>query len=105
MEILCLNVRGLANPAELLEHCNKFEQLRKSTDFCLVFQETKIMRLRESHEKIMLRFKYKYEKVPAVKCSEGLISVVPEHLEHVLTGKSNSSQSVTIKKECSEISH
>ena len=60
------------------------------------------MRLRESHEKIMPRFKYKYEIVPAGMCSGGLISVVPDHLDYVVIGKSNSSQSLTIKKECSE---
>ena len=59
LDILCVNIRGLANPAKLLEICEKRQILGKNNETCIVIQETKIIKMKEEHEKILKKIQIK----------------------------------------------
>ena len=80
-EIFCVNIRGLASPTKLLQLLDKIEKLRKSKTFCILLQETKIWKLTVQHEKILKINKLKYEFVPAIMNSGGLLTIVPQNCE------------------------
>ena len=98
LDILCVNIRGLANPAKLLEICEKRQILGKNNETCIVIQETKIIKMKEEHEKILKKYKLKSEEVPAIGGSGGLLTIIPEFLQYQVLLKGTSCLALKISK-------
>ena len=99
IEIFCVNVRGLANSTKLIQLLEKIEKNRKTKTFCILIQETDLWKLREEHEKILKLNKLKYETVPAIMNSGGLMTIFPEHCVYEVIGKTNTCLTATLTVE------
>ena len=77
----------------------KIEKNRKTKTFCILIQETKLWKLREEHEKILKTNKLKYEAVPAIMNSGGLMTIIPRNCVYEVIGKTNTCLAVTLTVE------
>ena len=99
IELFCVNVRGLANSTKLIQLLEKIEKNRKTKTFCVLIQETKLWNLRVEHEKILKINKLKYEAVPAIMNSGGLMTIIPENCKYEVIGKTNTCLTITLTVE------
>ena len=65
LDFFSLNVRGLSNPERLTEVCNMTKNQSHSNKKVIALQETKLSKMKEEHEKILKKFGFSYEMVPA----------------------------------------
>ena len=77
----------------------KIGKNRKTKTFCILIQETKLWKLREKHEKILKTNKLKYEAVPAIMNSGGLMTIIPRNCVYEVIGKTNTCLAVTLTVE------
>ena len=96
VNLVCVNIRGLANPAKLLEICEKSKTLDKNQQSCIFIQETKLTKMKEEHKRILEKYKLKSEEVPATGNSGGLLTLIPKNIDHQILMKSLSCLAVKI---------
>ena len=99
IELFCVNLRGLANSTKLIQLLEKIEKNRKTKTFCVLIQETKLWKLRVEHEKILKINKLKYEAVPAIMNSGGLMTIISENCKYEVIGKTNTCLTITLTVE------
>ena len=79
LDFFCLNVRGLSNPDRLTEVCNITKYQSKSNKIIIALQETKLMKMKEEHNRIIKEFGFSHEMVPANDKAGGLMILYPKH--------------------------
>ena len=65
LDLFSLNVRGLSNPERLSEVCNISKNQSKSNKIIIALQETKLMKMKEEHYRIIKKFGFSHEMVSA----------------------------------------
>ena len=97
IETFCVNVRGLFNASKLIQICDIVEKQKNSNNFCVLIQEMKLVRLRADHEKILGKYNLKYEIVPAIMMSGGLLTLISNNLQYEVVGKTISCLTIDIQ--------
>ena len=97
IEVFCVNIRRLSNTTKLNQICDIIKSLKKTSSYCLLIQGTKFTRLKIEHEKVLKHYKTKYELVPAIMMSGGLLTLTPETLKDQVCLKTPSCLAIEIK--------
>ena len=77
-DFFSLNARGLSNPERLAEVCNITKNQSKSNKIIIALQETKLMKVKEEHNRIIKKFGFSHVMVPANGNAGGLMILYPK---------------------------
>ena len=79
VDFFSINVRGLNNAERLTEVCNITKNQSKSNKIIIALQETKLMKMKEEHNRMIKKFGFSHEMVPANGNAGGLMILYPKN--------------------------